>query len=336
MGRRFESKTELRRAVEKKLNQQLEDAVWEEYAPDWSAPYDVQDLNDLLAMLKDARLGAKEPEIVPPQYIKSDLLSDIAIYWIHQCRTYLFGSTNPPFNELEDMRNWIENQAKKQPLPKGHAPRFGYYFDSRGLSDEELEAAIERFKKENPGPHGLEFANLDYPGRNGIVVSVPVSDGNAPLRHLWLVVQKIVQELDCEAYQATVIILTDKPILIPSISVKPTLSFRKATEPSWKIEITIREPVSVETITIVYRKLREQLWGVKRNLKYPSRQEAELVKFVKSQQDQMNPSWDHHLREWNIRFPEWRYENWRYFRVAFKRAYRKVYPETYYDVWKKS
>ena len=62
----YESESEIRKAIEKQLQGELSDKVWNEYRPDWSPPYDEDDLEEIVAELSLAGISfSKEDKEVP-------------------------------------------------------------------------------------------------------------------------------------------------------------------------------------------------------------------------------------------------------------------------------
>lgn len=325
MGVRYESKEALRQAVEKRLKRKIEDSQWKIYGPDWPAPYGEADFKEVLELIRGTEEIERETDEVSPAVVRSDLIPPSVMEWVHKCRKYLFNSEDAPFDNLDDMRRWIREEAAKQVPPKGHAPRFGYYRDFGEMSEAELQDFITYALAEDPGPHGVEFAALPYPGEGGFVWNVIVSDGNAPLRHLWLVVKRVSRLIDCEEYQATAFILANFTPSIPALSGRFTIN-SVDSNPQMKIELTIRGPVSVKDVENFYREMRTKYWGIQRDIKLLSNRDAELVRFVTNRFDPDDPQWASHMAEWNVAYPEWRYDYWRHFRIAYLRAYEKVYP----------
>ncbi len=244
--------------------------------------------------------------------------------FISNTRLELFGNEEPPFNDIEKMGEWLREESQTQPPAEGHAPRYGYRME-RDTTYEQLKVMFET----RPGDYGVEYATLAYPNLDNWVSIVPVSDGTR-LRRLWLAVRYIAKQLDCQEGQATALILADKLPVVSALSAttSPTVSSDKPSR--GKIEIIIREPISEDELLRVYRKLRQALWGYKRDRQPASERDCKLVEFVTPILDPENPQWESLMKKWNKENPDLAFygeSGYRGFIKAYKDAKQKIYPD---------
>jgi hypothetical protein len=260
-------------------------------------------------------------------FTRAKLLPSSIIEFVAKIRLDLFGSVEPRFSDIEVMGEWIRMEAHIQPPAEGHAPRYGYRMP-KGISHQELKELNEK----KPGTYGVEYATLKYPGGDGWQRVVIVSDGTR-LRRLWLAVQYIAKELDCQEAQATALILADKLPVVSALSAETPQTFSRDKPSSGKIIITIREPIPEELLIKAYRKLRHALWGDKRNRQPASKRDCTLVEFVMENLDSDNPQWERLMKKWNKAYPEWAYQeisDWRGFRKKYSDAKQKIYPDIHW------
>jgi hypothetical protein len=261
-----------------------------------------------------------------PALIRALLMPNNIKEYISNTRLDLFGSVEPPFNDIEKMGEWIRQEAKTQPPAEGHAPRFGYRME-KGTTGKQLQEIY----KVRPGIYGLEFAILPYPIKDGWTSNAIVSDGTR-LRQLWLAVRHIANELDCQEAQATALILADMLPVVPALSARIPQTFSTDKPSKGKIEITIREPVSEAQLLIAYRKLKQALWGDV-NHRPASEMDCKLVEFVSKNIDPDNPQWESLMHKWNKENPDLAYDydsSWRGFRKRYMDAKQKVYPDIHW------
>jgi len=316
---KYSTERGLRKAVEKKIGYKLSNDGWANYAPDWSPPYDNNDLREITKQIPHAK--PQRRDLLKSAYVRSDLIPKSVQEWVDKARFELFGSKGPPFEEFDSMRAWIMKEAESQPLAEGHAPRFGYKME-RETSLEELRKLYEK----KPGRYGLEFATLAFPSEdNGWVSHVIVSDGTR-LRRLWLTVRMVAKRLDCQEAQATAYILTGVKPLITPITVEPQSSFHNDGPSLGKLVLTIREPLSTEDVLRIYKEIRKRLWGHKRDHKLPTDKDCALVSFIQPRLNPEKPNWDGLRVEWNREYQDWSFDNWRYLKIYYERAKKKIYP----------
>jgi hypothetical protein len=218
---------------------------------------------------------------------------------VAKTRLDLFGNQDPPFSNIESMGTWIRDTDEKQ------QPNFIVNLNN-----------------------GWKIETLPYPIKNG-VSNARVSKDDTPLRRLWIAVRSIAKELDCEEYQATTLLLIGTLPVIPALSAQtfPSVSLVPDKISKGKIVITIREPISEDELIKAYRKLRQSLWGDKRDRQPPSERDCKLVEFVKQNIDPDNPQWEKLNLQWNRLYPDWAFHYWRGFRKSYEDAKNKIYPE---------
>lgn len=260
-------------------------------------------------------------------FTRALLMPESIKQFITKTRFELFGNTEPPFSDIETMGEWIRQEAITQPPPEGHAPRYGYKLP-KGFTWEQIQAMNET----RPGVYGLEIATLPYPTKDHWTSVVPVSDGTR-LRRLWVAVRNIAKELDCQEGQATALILANKLPIVPALSAKtmPTISKNKPS--MGKIEIIIREPISEDELIRAYRKLRQALWGDKKDRQPANERDSRLVEFITQNLDPDNPQWESLMHKWNKEYPDLAYHHdsgWRGFAKAYKDAKQKIYPDIHW------
>lgn len=317
---KYISEKELRSAIEKKLEYELSDGEWNDYSPDWNPPFDNSDLQEIIRHIphEPNRKTRKSKDLLKSAYVRSKINVQSVQTLLEKARIKLFGSPEPPFNNLDDMREWIELEAKKQPLPEQFAPRYGYLMP-KDISGEDLY----KLHEERPGIYGAETPVLDYPSTDKWTYRVPVAEGTI-IKRLWLSVRSIAKRLDCQEAQATGLILTGMIPLVSPIIAEAIPTFNADGLNQGKIVITIREPVSDKVVLELYRKLRERLWGHKRDHKLPTDKDCSLVEFMSSRYNSDNPDWEKLRIEWNHLYPDWYFDYWRYLRTTYERAKDKV------------
>lgn len=289
----YESESEIRKAIEKQLQGELSDKVWNEYRPDWSPPYDEDDLEEIVAELSLAGISfSKEDKEVPnAAIIRSEIRAQEMLPWIKNDRKSLFGNPEPPFKNLTDMEEWLRAEAEKQ--------------------DPE---------KEFIGP--LPFVNIDnWTGR------VPVREGSI-LHRLKDISTIRAKEYGCKEAQATVFILTGDTPYVPPIAYSYMVAKRRSgTTTGGELTLTIREPISTENLVSWYRKLRLVVWGKERDSRPLNERDPEIVQFVlKNRYKLRREGWYKLMKAWNKEYPDWAFVYEDSFRIAYKRGYNKVYP----------
>jgi len=321
---RYESRSELLKAVEKRLKGRVSDEVWAVYQPGWDGPYDDDDVTEIVDDLREAKAEIIREDGISASWLRSEIDVREVEEVVGKCRRNLFGSPDPPFDVFEEMGEWIREEAANQPRPEGHAPRFGYRLDTRDVPPEQAREIVKSRVEENPGPHGLEFATLAYPV-DGWVSRVIVPDGTR-LRRLWGAVRYVAKQLDCQQAQATALILTGAVPVVSALSATTTPIVRRDGPSRGKVVITIRGPVSDDDLLRFYRKLRQQMWDDLKAYKPLKERDAELVRFISERLDPDNPQWQKLTNEWDQIHPQWQFDYADKLRVTFWRAWRKVYP----------
>jgi hypothetical protein len=105
--------------VEKKFRRSLTDDEWAAVAPDWFAPYDDQDVAELIEKLRNTSAQRHKPsaEEKARQHRRSQVewTARQAQEMVEKFRVELFGHKEPPFpNQLAQAAQWIEAQAQAQ------------------------------------------------------------------------------------------------------------------------------------------------------------------------------------------------------------------------------
>jgi hypothetical protein len=121
--------------------------------------------------------------------------------------------------------------------------------------------------------------------------------------------------------------------LLSALSAKTPQTFSKDKPSRGKIEITIREPISEDQLLRAYRKLRQALWGDKRDRQPASDRDCKLVEFVAQNLDTDNPQWENLMKKWNKEYPDFAFygdSGYRGFRKAYKDAKQKIYPDIHW------
>lgn len=210
---------------------------------------------------------------------------------VKQIREELFGSQDPPFLDLAEMNNWIQEKAKKQPKYK-------------------------------------DVSYLAYLGEDEWTKRVVVT-GETKLKKLYDASKYIARKMGCMEAQATAFILADRIPYIAPIIGNLHSNFYSDIPNIGCIEIIINEPVPEKMVINAYRKMRKKLWGKVRTPKPLKQRDLDLVEFSFSRIDFDNPNWEEMRREWNKRYPDQRFEYFQHFRAECIRSINKIYPEIY-------
>lgn len=324
---------EFREAVEERLKLRLSDDVWRKYHHLVGTPYnDTSILAMSIRLREDGIISTPEAQShevdndhYDPALLRSQLIPESVQEKAEKCRVDIFGDTKPPFLDIASMREWILSEAKLNSSDEGDAPRFGYKLDiGADPTDKDIERLKEEFKK-RPGPRGIEWPTVKLPPESGLAGGGVPAKGPA-LRLIFHTASQIVKEIDCQESQATAYILIGCVPYVPSLSYEVTPTILKNQPSRGEIVITIREPVSEDEVIELYKKLRKQLWGRERIHSIKNRDYL-LVEFVAPRLKPNNPQWESLRKEWNRQYPEFIIDYWQRFRVAYKRAYDKIYPD---------
>jgi hypothetical protein len=326
MSVRYESEKELQNEIEKQLKCIVPDEIWIANAPMESPPFDKYHVAETIERLNKIGIYKSDEKRLRGDLLRSKLAAKVVEPEVIEIREYLFGSPAPPFDSLEKMQKWITEEAKKQPPSEGHAPRFGYKLDMRGIPPEKITEKIRQLFEKKPGIYGIEYASLAIPQGDGWTGHVVVSDGTN-LRRLWLAVQSISKKLDCQEAQATGLILAGRIPLVPALEGKIPWNIDANLGERGKIELVIREPIPEEELIKAYRKSRKALWGKKRSPKPIRDRDLLLVEFFANNIDITNPMWENNRKKWNNLQPDHYIDSEQAFRWACIRASKKIYPD---------
>lgn len=317
----------LKKTICNKLKIEIPDKIWGNVLQDTHEPYDGIDLKETLEKLEEFGFTKiiNRRSISNLDLIRSEISASYVKEIVKKCRLEIFGSTDPPFKKQEEMDEWIQKEFKSQPPAEGHAPRFGYKLDLKDIPPEKQFAFIKKCYDEKPGIWGMEYATLSYPHKSGCAGVVIVSDGT-PLRRLWATVQSIVKRLDCQEAQAVAFILLGGFPLVKTLSAHAKPTIRNQAPSEGEITITIKAPVSKESVGKIYEVLRKKLWGNSRSTREPNERDMEIIRFVIKYQDKEKPEWSALSKRWNHKFPKYNFGSYRDFKKSFTRAIKKVFP----------
>ena len=112
---KFENQSDLRKAVETRLGQQVPDDEWNRII-DYAAPYDGSDMNDALKALKERGFEPIKQEKpisadgAIAKWLLQESLSELERKAVEKFRLKHFGLSTPPFKTLNDAADWIEAQ----------------------------------------------------------------------------------------------------------------------------------------------------------------------------------------------------------------------------------
>lgn len=328
MAKYIDSKTELKRVIEKELVAKIPNEVWDFVIAERHPPFDKEDKQEFIDILAEHDIvKIIEEDANPRSFIRSKIYAQRVLPEVEGIRRELFGSKEPPFpNNLIAAGDWLETEAKNQPAPEGHAPRWGYKL-SPGEMKKLTVKKMKKLQLERPGKYGLEFATLGYSRGDEWAHYVIVSDGTR-IRRLWLDANTIAKKLGCQDYQATDFILTGSLPYVPSMYIKKSGSldgigiYARA-----KIELILYEPVTEEKLIQEYRIIRKKIWGKVKSSRKISHRNEQLIYFSEENIDFETPSWEKNRRKWNNKFPNYWYKYPRTFRTAILRAYKRIFPE---------
>lgn len=328
MKNRYEDDKELRLDIEKYLKRKIPDEIWYVNLPENSPPYDGGNYKETIEKLdkygiKPRPQGQKLSNL---NLLRSEISATYVEEEVKKCRLDIFERPAPPFKTLEEIDKWIQKEDESQPLPEGHAPRYGYKLDLRNIPPEKYFDIIRKNHEEKPGIWGFEYATLDYPLVDGWTGVVIVSDGT-PLRRLWVTVQSIMKRLDCQEAQATAYILLGKFPLVSVLSGNARPTIRNQAPSEGIITITIKAPVSKKSVGDVYEVLRKKLWGNSRSAREPNERDMEIVRFVIKYQNKEKQEWKSLSTKWNNDYPQYRFDYYADFYKSFCRAWKKVFPD---------
>jgi hypothetical protein len=140
---------------------------------------------------------------------------------------------------------------------------------------------------------------LDYPGPAGWVARIPVR-GSGVLDRLRILSEELSRSCTWMPAQATAFVLTnEEPAVVPLVC-----TVRKRSIPALsRIELTIDPAMSPRELSEAYRKLRSQVVGRRhRNLTV---KHSTLAVFRSSRPP--GETFEKSRREWNKKYPKWRY-----------------------------
>lgn len=306
MAKIYNNKDELRKAIIKKIGGGFSDEVWEEFQPLWDSPYDNSDVNEITNDMrnKGIEINEKQTNIVSAAALRSKIRARELEPWIRSDREHLFGDKNPPFDDLSEMEQWLLSEATKE--------------QEQFSNDNKIK---EELAYQPPDGRRMEYINI--------------WEGSL-LYKLWNLSKIRAHDLGCKESQALAYILTGKIPFVAPIAYSFTGRSKARTPSLGEITITIREPVPEEQITHLYRILRRNVWGRFQNSKSINERDIKIVDFVEGYTRGIivegNPrSWSQLLVEWNRNYPDWNFSYEDAFRMAFKRAFAKVYPGVDWD-----
>ena len=303
----YETEEDLRRAVEKEWGSKLSDEQWEKYRQiEKSPPYGYEDVHEIKLDLEDDKdlISLETEEKISTARIRSEIIACDMEPWIKKDRQFLFGTSNPPFENLEVMENWILDEVA-----------------NREIGDRS------------------KIHILDYPCSDGYVRRIEVAEGTI-LQKLQNVSKARAFELGVDDASALEFILMGTyPIRSPfvcSYMLNPLVPADGLDTFIGEITITIREPIHDREILEAYRLMREKVWGRKRNPRKLKKKDATLVKFViertRNKHEEPIPEqiWQQMMKDWDREYPDWAFgsknSGWKSFHKRFMDVYKRLFP----------
>jgi hypothetical protein len=115
----YRDEVALRNAVERKARRSLSDAEWTVIAPDWSAPYDDDDVtalvNEVKCSIPPQSKRSPEDSAQLARRAQAERIALDARAMVEVFREEIFGHKHPPFPlDLAQAAQWIEDQAQMQ------------------------------------------------------------------------------------------------------------------------------------------------------------------------------------------------------------------------------
>ncbi len=223
---RYETKEELRQAVEQRIGYPIHNDTWEMVQPDWDEPYDERDLKEVLGDLRQEKELSEpttlrktkkgEPEsriyralrkVFEQARAESKQRTLEEAHYVASVRKQLFGSESPPCQGLDAMRQWIRRQVEID------GPITVHTEGSITLSNGQVI------------PKSSWVDTLDWPGEDNWVERVTVAEGKT-LDKLRQAAKSLAHRIGCEPAAAAAHVLTGKIPFITPISYTLTLGMR--------------------------------------------------------------------------------------------------------------
>ncbi len=314
MGDEYGTKADLRRAVEKRLGKRLADAKWEKFKPEWDAPYDDLDLEEIHERFKgcDGTSTRSQPtkslEAAQKQaFYESEERALSCRATVSEARSELFGSTAIPFPDLSSSSRWIRKLGEKErPKPVDFenvdfgscltcgAPAL---FEPSGSLIEQEESALLHWPySEEAWREKGENVTFYDPRDEGDAVHVKL-DGK--LGTLYRYSRILSSRLECKETQATAYVL---------LGWIPMLSPIRYTVPMWaeeglprRIMIEFDLPIPDSLVLDTVKEARKELPGTGRQRVRASAKTAQKRVFLKRHDGK---EYEAIRRRWNKAHPD--------------------------------
>lgn len=306
---RYETKEELRRAVEQRVNHPIRDDTWEMAQPDWDGPYDDSDLQEISGYvpiekellepttLHTAKKGVPESrtykslrKVFEQARSESKQRTLEEADYVASVRQQLFGNVSPPCQDLDAMRQWIRRQAEIDGPPTVHTE------GSITLNNGQVV------------PKRSWVDTLDWPGDDNWVERVTVVEDKT-LGKLRKAANSLAGRIGCEPAAAVAHVLTGKiPLIAP---IRYTLSLKMSC-PTVTLKVNYSW-VPAEVVRSTYinalKEARDRLKiiSMKRARSSPISARARL--FLAENKDK---DWWEVLKLWNEQNPQNQYRHPRY------------------------
>ena len=306
---RYETKGELRQAVEQRIGHPIDNDIWEMVQPDWDEPYDESDVREVLGYLRPEKELSEPPTLRKtkkgePESRISRTLHKVfeharaeskqrtlkEAHYVASVRKQLFGNESPPCQDLDAMRQWIRRQVEID------GPATVHREGSITLSNGQVI------------PKSRWVDTLDWPGEDNWVECVPVAEDKT-LDKLRQAAKSLAGRIGCEPAAAVAHVLTGKIPLITPISYSLTFGMRG---PSVTLKVNYSW-VPAEIVRSTYidalKDARDQ-WKIIRGKRARSSPIAAKARIFLAEHKDEN--WWEVLKLWNQQNPQHRYKHPRY------------------------
>ena len=339
----YENVEDLRLAIERESRRPLSDGEWAKVAPNWAAPYDDTDVNELLNAARNEISNRITPTSDERAFKfrrgNQERVVRTSLPWVESFRIDLFGSKQPLFPDSRDViepAKWIEFHAEpilNQELNltvsiPSSLNSFEALVRFSSILTRELDeiefldgkddfGAVKSFVDKSEvvdeigftKPPELKYLSVDLAGL--VFVKRIPAPRDSTLGRLRVAADQISQRLDWNQHAAVhhlfTCLIPDYPLIRTKSTFKPPGKDQKLAS---KITLEIRDPESVteQEVAIAYRRVRENNaglpWG---STKKRSRLSPKTALAAALVQETPNLSWDERFELWNQRYPNDRY-----------------------------